>query len=74
MKFRGLYQLQFRVVRIDNGRNNPNTGIVSEYCTRKEAEDFVTGANQTLRRQTGRANLWHPYAIQQLIDGAWRMI
>jgi hypothetical protein len=64
----------FRVVRIDNGPRSPHTGIVSRHRTLEAAEAAVDRANQQLQRTPGYATAWHPYEIQQLVDGEWEKV
>jgi len=56
---------KFRVVRIDNGADNPHTGIVSYHDTAEEAYGAIRKANYRLRLHAGYQTARHPYAVQQ---------
>ena len=58
--------MKYQVVRIDNGRQNPPTGIVSTHRTREAAQAAIDKANRKLRKQSGMATAWHPYDIREI--------
>ena len=58
---------KFRVVRIDNGHDNPHTGIVSNHRTQEAAQAAIDKANRGLRSLPGCRGAWHPYAIEQAL-------
>ena len=53
--------MSYHVVRIDNGRDNPPTGLVSSHRTLEAAQSAIDKAN----RRRGYPSHWHPYAIQR---------
>lgn len=55
----------FRVVRFDNGRNRPNTGVVSYHRTLESAQISIDRANRSLQRRAGQSTSWHPLGIQK---------
>ena len=55
------------VVRIDNGSQNPHTGMVSRHSSLDLAEIIVKRENQQLRKLPGYATAWHPYEIQHAV-------
>ena len=57
--------MSYHVVRIDNGRDNPPTGLVSTHRTLEAAQEAIAKANRYLRRLRGYESAWHPYAIQR---------
>ncbi len=58
--------MKYQVVRIDNGRQNPPTGIVSTHRTREAAQAAIDKANRKLRKQPGYQTAWHPYTIVEV--------
>ena len=51
----------YRIVRKDNGHDNPQTGIVSEHRTLGAA---------VRRPEAGR----QPFDVQELVEGAWQSV
>lgn len=57
--------MKYQVVRIDNGRDNPPTGVVSTHRTREAAQSAIDKANKSLRKLPGMSSAWHPYDIRE---------
>lgn len=61
--------MKFRVVRIDNGPRNPQTGVVSNHRTLAAAQAAIDRADKRLRRTRGFESAWNPFVIESLASG-----
>lgn len=59
--------MKFRVVRIDNGSRNPQTGVASNHRTLDAAQRAISRANESLRRVPGYRDAWHSLAVQEAV-------
>jgi hypothetical protein len=62
---------RYAVVQIDNGRNNPHTGLISGHRTAEAAQSAIERANKRLRRLPGYKTAWYPYAVLDCATGEY---